>query len=108
MNYKHHILLAFVLGGAVLLAGCSEYSRTRSAQRRWDRVLEKARIDAALQSIEEGRLQYAIQVLEDLIESESAFSEQAEAILKDLRVATQRVAAARSTETIPEAPAILN
>lgn len=60
--------------------------------------MEQARIDAARQSIDEGRLQYAIRILEDLVESGSAFSDQAEAILKELRAATQRVANARRAD----------
>ena len=61
--------------------------------------MEQARIDAALESIEQGRLQYAIHILEDLIESGSAFSDQAEAILKELRFATKQLADARIADT---------
>ena len=96
MKYKHYILLAVVLCVVLLQVGCSETARTQSAHRRFDRVMEQARIDAALESIEQGRLQYAIRILEDLIESESAFSDQAEEILKDLRFATQQMAVARN------------
>ena len=95
MKYKNYILLAVVLCVVFLQVGCSESTRTESAQRRFDRVMEQARIDAALESIEQGRLQYAIRILEDLIESGAAFSDQAEVILKDLRIATQRFAEAR-------------
>ena len=104
MNSKHYILFAVVLGLVIVLTGCGECSRSRSAQRRWDRAIEQARIDAAMQSIEEGRLQYAIRILEDLVESGSAFSDQAENILKELRVATQRVAAARRMTGNEEPP----
>jgi hypothetical protein len=58
-------------------------------------VIEKARIDAALESIEQGRLQYAIHILEELIESDSAFSEQARELLKELTSARQEIAKAR-------------
>jgi len=95
MKYKNYILLAVLLCVVLLQVGCSESARTQSAQRRFDRVMEQARIDAALEGIEQGRLQYAIRILEDLIESGSAFSDQAEVILKDLRFATNQLAEAR-------------
>jgi Tfp pilus assembly protein PilF len=93
MKCKSYILLAVVV--VLLQAGCSESARTASAHRRFDRVMEQARIDAALQSIEEGRLQYAILILEDLIEAGSAFSDQAEVTLTELRRATKQLTAAR-------------
>ena len=96
MKWQNYILLVIVLG-AVLLCGCTE-SRTRVAERRWDRVIEKARIDAALESIEQGRLQYAIHILEELIESDSAFSEQAKRLLKELTSARQEIAKARLSD----------
>ncbi len=99
MSHKNYILLAVVLCVVLLQFGCSESTRAQSAHRRFDRVMEQARIDAALEGIEQGRLQYAIRILEDLIESGSAFSGQAEAILKDLRFATQQMALARHTGT---------
>ena len=99
MNRKNYILLAVVLCVVLLQFGCSESARTQSAQRRFDRVMEQARLDAALEGIEQGRLQYAIRILEDLVESGSAFSDQAEAILKDLRFATQQMAIARNADT---------
>ena len=95
MNRKNYILLAVVLCVVLLQVGCSESARTRSAHRRFDRVMEQARIDAALEGIEQGRLQYAILILEDLVESGSEFSGQAEEILKELRIATKQLAEAR-------------
>ena len=99
MKKSHYILLAVVLCVVLLQVGCTESARTQTAQRRFDRVMEQARIDAALEGIEQGRLQYAIRILEDLIESGSAFSARAEAILKDLRFATQQMAIARNANT---------
>jgi Tfp pilus assembly protein PilF len=95
MNRKNYILLAVVLCVVLLQVGCTESARTRSAHRRFDRVMEQARIDAALESIEQGRLQYAIRLLEDLIESGSAFSDQAKEILAELQFATKQLAEAR-------------
>ena len=98
MNRKNYILLAVVLCVVLLQVGCSESDRTQSAHRKFERIMEQARIDAALEGIEQGRLQYAIRILEDLIESGSAFSDQAEAILKDLQFATQQLAMARNAD----------
>ena len=94
MNRKNYILLAVVLSVVLLQIGCSESARTQSAHRKFERVMEQARIDAAIESIEQGRLQYAIRILEDLVESGSAFSDQAEATLKELRFATNQLAEA--------------
>lgn len=100
MSHKQFILITVAALVVVSLAGCAESnSRPSAAQRRWDRVMEKARMEAAQQSIEQGRLQYAIRLLEDLVESESAFSEQAKQILEQLKVATQEIAQARDLET---------
>ena len=95
MKYKNYILLAVMLCVVLLQVGCSESARTQSAHRKFDRVMEQARMDAALEGIEQGRLQYAIRILEDLVESDSAFSDQAEEILKDLRFATAQLTEAR-------------
>ena len=95
-KWQNYILLVIVLS-AVLLCGCTE-TRVRTAEKRWDRVIEKARIDAALESIEQGRLQYAIYILEELIESDSAFSEEAKRLLKELTTARQEIAKARLSD----------
>ena len=100
MARKQFILITVVALAVVSLAGCGECNtRANVAQRRWDRVMEKARIEAAQESIEQGRLQYAIRLLEDLVESESAFSEQAKQILEQLKAATQEIAQARAVDT---------
>lgn len=96
MAHTKIILIAAGAFAVLSLAGCSESSnRVSSTQRRWDRVMEKARIEAAQQSIEQGRLEYAVRLLEDLIESESTFAEQAKQILAELKVAKQEIAQAR-------------
>ena len=97
MRYKRHILVIAAAFVVLALTGCSESNnRTSSAERRWGRAMEKARIEAAQQSIEQGRLQYAIRLLEDLVESDSAFSAQAKQILDQLRTARQEIAQARA------------
>lgn len=58
--------------------------------------MEKARIEAAQESIEQGRLEYAVRLLEDLAESDSAFAAQAKQILEQLKAARQEIAQARA------------
>lgn len=102
MAHKQFILITMVVLVMLSLAGCGESNRSIGANRRWQRVLEQARLDAAMQSIEQGRLEYAIRLLEDLIESESAFTERAKQILVELRAVTQEFAQVRAmykTET---------
>lgn len=100
MTHKKNILIAVTALAILSLAGCGESSsRATSAQRRWDRVMEKARIEGAQQSIEQGRLEYGVRLLEDLIESDSAFAEQAKQILTELKAAKQEIAQARASST---------
>ena len=108
MKSKNYILLAVVLCVALLQVGCSETTRTRSAHRRFDRVMEQARIDAALEGVQAGRLQYAIRILEDLVESGSVFSDQAEMTLKDLRAATQQMTMIRDANAALNDQTVLN
>ena len=108
MKFKKYILLAVLLSVVLLQVGCNGTTRTQVAHRRFDRVMEQARIDAALESIERGRLQYAIRLLEDLVESGSAFAPQAEEILKDLRLATQQMAIARDADAVADRVVRLN
>jgi Tfp pilus assembly protein PilF len=97
MAQKKIILIAAGALAVLSLAGCGESSsRVSSTQRRWDRVMEKARLEAAQQGIEQGRLEYAVRLLEDLIESDSAFAEQAKQILAELKAAKQEIAQARA------------
>jgi len=100
MSQNKIILIAVTALVVLSLTGCGESSsRASSAQRRWDRVMEKARIEAAQQGIEQGRLEYAVRLLEDLIESDSAFAAQAKEILEQLKAAKQEIAQARTEST---------
>ena len=108
MKCKSYILLAVVLCVVLLQVGCTESARSQSAHRRFDRMMEQARIDAALEGIEQGRLQYAIRILEDLIESGSAFSDQAEEILAELQFATKQLAEARIAKVDTQDLAVIN
>ena len=55
-------------------------------------------MEAVRESIEQGRLDYAILLLEDLVESNSAFSDVARDMLVELRAARKKVAQARDLE----------
>jgi Tfp pilus assembly protein PilF len=50
----------------VLLTGCTETARRDAAQQRWQKTIDQARLEAARQSIEEGKLTYAQKILEDV------------------------------------------
>lgn len=95
MAHKQFILIALVIGMLLILTGCGMTNGKTGAQRRWDRVIEQARFDAAQESIEQGRLDYAILLLEDLVETNSAFAEQAREMLAELRKVRQEFAQAR-------------
>lgn len=95
MKYRNIILSVVVLGLVVVLSGCGECCRQASSNRKFERVLEQASIEAVNESIQQGQLRYAIRVLEELIESESAFSEQAGQIRDELKKAMQLIAQAR-------------
>lgn len=89
------ILIAVAILVLLSLLGCSETSRKAAAERRWDRTLERARLEAAQAGIKEGRLAYARHILEDCIESQSSCAEQAAAILAELQKTEQQIAQAR-------------
>jgi hypothetical protein len=98
MKHKQLILIALTAGVILPLVGCSSNAHRAGAERRWQRLLEQTRLDAAQESIEQGRLDYAILLLEDLIESNSAFADQARHMLAELRLARQKVAQARTAD----------
>ena len=83
----------------LMLAGCQEGAQTASAQRRWDRVMEQARIEAAQESIDQGRLAYAKRILEDMVKSNSDFADQARQLLELVESLNQQFAAARTIDT---------
>ena len=96
MNSKNTILIALLTVVVFAMAGCSESHQTAGAERRWQRVLEEAQMEAAQESIEQGRLHYAIYLLEELVESDSAFADEAREMLIHLRAVAQEFAQARA------------
>ncbi len=101
-NGQNVILIAASILVLLFVSGCSETSRKAAAQRRWDRTLEQARIEAAQAGIEQGRLAYARHILEDCIESESSCAEQAAVMLDQLQQTEQRFAQACLTSAADE------
>lgn len=95
MAHKKFILIMLTVFIVLLLVGCGENARMAGAQRRYQRMLENVRMEAAQESIKQGRLDYAIILLEDLADSDSAFADQAREMLDQLRAARQKVAQAR-------------
>lgn len=101
MLHRQFFMITLAVIAILAVSGCGQSSsQSSAAHRRWDRVMEQARFEAALESIEQGRLEYAILLLEDLVESGSVYSEQASQMLDDLRAARQQSAQAYS-ETVP-------
>ena len=108
MKQKQMILLSLAVLVVLPLVGCGNNARMAGAQRRYQRLLEQTRIEAAQESIGQGRLDYAIALLEDLIESDSAFADQARQMLAELRAARKKVAQARTADTAGLEAVILN
>jgi len=99
MAYKQIIIVALTILVVLPLVGCGENARMAGAQRRYQRLLEQARLDAARESIEQGRLDYAILLLEDLAASDSVFANEARQMLFELRSTAQKVAQAKDLNT---------
>lgn len=98
MNTQKFIIFIAIGAMVLTLAGCQEGSRRDSAQRKWDRVMEQARIEAAQESIQQGRLAYAKRILQDVIRSDSDFSDQARQLLELVEELNQQFTAARSDQ----------
>lgn len=76
MKSRNLILLMTVLSMVISLTGCSNSARQEAAERRWQKTIDQARIEAAEISIEEGQMGKARKILEDL-STESLQSENA-------------------------------
>ena len=94
MKLKQSIFIMLAVLVVLALVGCGENARMASAHRRYHRMLEQARMEAAQESIEQGRFEYAIALLEDLVETDSAFADQAREMLDQLRTTRKEVAQA--------------
>jgi len=79
------------------VSGCLDGNRKESAKLRWERTMDKARIQAAQQSFEEGRLVYAERILEDCqrcSDPQSPLSRQAQQILAKVHYENEQYAKA--------------
>ena len=64
MTPKKTITIIALVSVLMFVSGCLESNRKESAQLRWQRTMDQARVQAAQQSLEEGRLAYAERILE--------------------------------------------
>ena len=90
MNKKDIILLLAIAAVVFLLSGCTETSRKDAAERRWQRTIDQARIEAAETSFERGDVGYAKKILEDL-SAESLQYENARQLLAKLESSQPRL-----------------
>jgi len=75
----------------VTVCGCLESSRKESAQMRWQRTMDQARLAAAQQSIEDGRLAYAERILSECGQNSDPASDVARQVEQlRSRIQTQR------------------
>lgn len=63
MTHKKVITIIAFVSVLMAVSGCTESSRKESAQLKWQRTMNQARLEAAQQSLEEGRLVYAERIL---------------------------------------------
>jgi Tfp pilus assembly protein PilF len=98
MQTKLYIMIIAVLAMATL-SGCLDSARKESAQSRWQRTMDKARLQAAHESVEQGNLAYAQKVLEDCVESNSSVSADAQVMLAQIQNDRQQYAKNQQEDT---------
>lgn len=101
---RHKGITFFVLAGVVLatVSGCSpDGGRREAASRRWQRTMGQVRLDAAQESMDQGDLVYAEQILKESDQEtslDSQHAEQAQRMLAEIRTVHHRFAKARQTD----------
>lgn len=95
MKTGKYILIMVGLMTVLALSGCGNSCEKSAAQRRWDRAIEQARIDAANLSIQQGNLEYARVLLEEIAKSDSPFVDDAAVALNELKLVTEQFVQAR-------------
>ena len=65
MAHKKMITLIAAVLVLVTVSGCLESDRKESAQLRWQRTMDQAKLEAAQQSLEQGQLAYAERILDE-------------------------------------------
>jgi len=66
MNLQKLIMVVIAVCVVASLTGCTETARRQAAEQRWQKTIDQARLEAARQSIEQGKLTYAQKILEDI------------------------------------------
>lgn len=97
MVHKNFVII--VAAGLLLgcMCGCSDSSRKVSAQLRWQRTMDRARLQAAAQSLEEGRLTYAERILNECAQCSDPASDFAEQVTQlRARIRTERIRYAKA------------
>lgn len=97
MKTKSMIIILAVLV-VISVSGCQDSSRTdSSASRRWQRTMNEAKLQAAQQGLQEGRLMYAQRILKDCqsqVEPDSRYAEQVSQMLAQIQTENNRYAKA--------------
>ena len=65
MAHKKMITIIAAVLVLVTVSGCLESGRKESAQLRWQRTMDQAKLEAAQQSLEQGQLAYAEKILDE-------------------------------------------
>jgi hypothetical protein len=97
MVHKNFIII--VAAGLLLgcVCGCSDGSRKLSAQLRWQRTLDQARLQAAAKSLQEGRLAYAERILNECAQCSDPASDFAEQVTQlRSRIRSERIRYAKA------------
>ncbi|MBL7214122.1 MAG: hypothetical protein ISS71_00425 [Phycisphaerae bacterium] len=88
MAHRNIITLSAAVLVALMVSGCLDSSREQSTQLRWQRTMDQARLQAAQQGLQEGRLVYAQRILKECdqcSDPKSPLAEQMEQILAKIQ-----------------------
>jgi outer membrane protein assembly factor BamD (BamD/ComL family) len=95
---KTRLIIILAVLGVISVSGCQDSSRTdSSASRRWQRTVNQAKLQAAQQGLQEGRLMYAQRILTECqsqAEPESRYAEQVSQMLAQIQTENNRYAKA--------------
>lgn len=98
------VVLVAVMG--IVLSGCSmEARRSDASQRRWQRTMDQARLEAARTSIDQGNLAYAERVLRTCARDAAAdtlYIDRANRMLAEVQTAHRQFAKARQENQDPQ------
>ena len=100
MTPKNTIIIIALVSVLIFVSGCLESGRKESAQMRWQRTMDHARLEAAQQSLEEGRLVYAERVLEGRQSCDLKASTENEILELEARIQTESEQFAKADKEI--------